>query len=235
MYFRSQNEGIFDLGKTVNMIHKMDFNIEKLSTIVSRVNGNIQALGERTHNLQESFEKSNASDTKKYSKDVLGKLSKIESGITTLSGSSHSRKSYKRHHNRNSGNRRNETDGIQICKGNQTMLKNIHEIIKTVWQTMNQKDSIGQGLPRFEYLRSDDRSDASEYQFGARENENRVTHLQRMAIPFKRMNKRLSEIRTDVQTGNDDIQRQISDLKAMSSELSHEHNILLQGYSKDFA
>ena len=166
VYFRSQKEGFFDLGKTIDRIPKIDFNIEKLSTIVSRVDGNIQALGEQTHNLQESCEKSKASDTKKYSEVVLGKLNKIESGMSTLSGSSHSRRPYNRHHARNSGHRRNETAGMQVCQANQAMLKNIQEIIKTVWQTMSQKDSIEQGSPRFEYLRADDRSDASEYQFG---------------------------------------------------------------------
>ena len=213
------------------MIPKMDFNIEKLSTTVSHIHGKIQALGERTNNLQESFEKSKAPDIKKYSEAVLGKLNKIESGMNTMTSPSPSKRPFKRHHARNTGHRRNETAGLQVCQANKAMLKNIHDIVKTVWQTMNQKDSKEQGLPRFEYLRSDDRSDASEYQFGAKENDNKVTNLQRMAIPFKRMNKRLSEIQADVQTGNNDILRQISDLKAMSTELSYERNVLLQGYS----
>ena len=68
-------------------------------------------------------------------------------------------------------------------EANKAILRNIQEIVKTVWQTMNHKDSMEQGSPLYEYLRSDDRSDASEYQF-ARENDNKVTHLQRMAIPF---------------------------------------------------
>ena len=73
------------------MIPKMDFNIEKLSTTVSHIDGKIQALGERTNNLQESFEKTEATDTKKYSEAVFVKLNKIESGMSSLSGSSHSR------------------------------------------------------------------------------------------------------------------------------------------------
>ena len=63
------------------MIPKVDFNIEKLSKTVSDIDGKIQAFGERTNNLQESFERSKAPDIKKFSEAVLGKLNKIESGM----------------------------------------------------------------------------------------------------------------------------------------------------------
>ena len=63
------------------MIPQIDFNIEKLSTTVSYIDGKIQSLGERTNNLKESFERSKLPDPKKYSEVVLGKLSKIESGM----------------------------------------------------------------------------------------------------------------------------------------------------------
>jgi len=233
---KSQETGMFKLQEKIDIIPQVDFNLEKLNQKVSKIDKQLNLMDTRMIMLQDSFKESSKQGTEIYTEAFLTKLNKIESGLNNTLG--HSRRPYKRNHSRNSGHRRNDATGTQVCQANQKILINLDKIVQSIWQTVKTQDMMEKGSPRFEYLRSDERSDKKEYKNVKEDHygkEDRVTHLQKLSIPFKRMSKRLTEIKSEVQTGNDDIERQLADLRSMASEKSYEQNVLIQGYSKDFA
>jgi len=234
---RSQEFGMLKLEEKIDLIPQVSLNVEKIDQKLSKIDNQLDLMDTRVILLQDSVKESMKPKTEIIPEVFLNKLNKIESGLNnTLS---HTRRSYKRNHSRNSGHRRAEATGLQACQANQKILVNMDKIVQSLWQTVKTQDISVKNSPRFEYLRADERFDKNEHKKVKEDHhggkEDRLAHLQKMSIPFKRMSKRLTEIRSEVQTGHDDIERQISDLRSMATEKSYEQNILIQGYSKDFA
>jgi len=235
---KSQEIGKVQLVQKLKILPQVDLNIEKIDQKMTQLESQLHGVNTRLISLQDNNNKSRESDEDTFSEVMLSKLSKIESELQNVSSSGHNRRPYRRHHIRtsNQGHRRNDTVVKSMCHENREILNIIQEKMDIVWQTMKTSYKEKESMPRFEYLRSEAVYQNKEIQPGSfSDSEDRVTHLGKIAIPFKRVNKRLSEIRTEVQNGNLDIQRQLSDFKAMSSEISQERNLLLQGYAKDFA
>jgi len=235
---KSQEIGQVQLVQKLKILPQVDLNIEKIDQKMTQLESQLHGVNTRMISLQDNNNKSRESDEDTFSEVMLSKLSKIESELQNVSSSGHNRRPYRRHHIRtsNQGHRRNDTVVKSMCHENREILNIIQEKMDIVWQTMKTSYKEKESMPRFEYLRSEAVYQNKEIQPGSfSDSEDRVTHLGKIAIPFKRVNKRLSEIRTEVQNGNLDIQRQLSDFKAMSSEISQERNLLLQGYAKDFA
>ena len=88
--------------------------------------------------LQDSFKESSKQGTEIYTEAFLTKLNKIESELNNTLG--HSRRPYKRNHSRNSGHRRNDATGTQVCQANQKILINLDKIVQSIWQTVKTQD-----------------------------------------------------------------------------------------------
>ena len=82
-------------------------------------------------------------------------------------------------------------------------------------------------LPRFEYLRSSDHE--------IRSNTADPSSPQKISVPFKRINKRLSDILSEIQDRNDQVKSEIADFRLVFSDQSHEQTVLLQNFAKNFA
>ena len=54
-------------------------------------------------------------------------------------------------------------------------------------------------------------------------------------MPIKRINKRLSDIMTEIKTQSETVRGQISDFRLVFSEQSQEQAIVLQNFAKNFA
>ena len=82
-------------------------------------------------------------------------------------------------------------------------------------------------LPRFEFLRSDNHE--SHDKGGERNNHHKIS------VPFKRLNKRLTDILSEVQGRNDEVKAEIADFRLIFSDQSHEQTALLENFRKNFA
>ena len=94
------------------------------------------------------------------------------------------------------------------------------------------KENRAEMLPRFEYLRSDNhesRSSSADTSSGS------TSHQHKISVPFKRLNKRLSEILSEIQDRNDQVKGEIADFRLVFSDQSHEQTVLLQNFAKNFA
>ena len=88
-------------------------------------------------------------------------------------------------------------------------------------------------LPKFEFLRSEHHSDLGDtYDNADRVGEERG---KQSGVPFKRINKKLTDMMTEIQTRNDQVRGQISDFRLVFSEQSQEQAIVLQNFAKNFA
>ena len=87
------------------------------------------------------------------------------------------------------------------------------------------KENRAEMLPRFEYLRSDNHE--SHDKGGERNNHHKIS------VPFKRLNKRLTDILSEVQGRNDEVKAEIADFRLIFSDQSHEQTALLQNFAKE--
>ena len=85
-------------------------------------------------------------------------------------------------------------------------------------------------LPRFEFLRSEHYGDS--YDNADRVGEERGKQA---GVPLKRINKKLTDMMTEIQTRNDQVRGQIADFRLVFSEQSQEQAIVLQNFAKNFA
>ena len=91
------------------------------------------------------------------------------------------------------------------------------------------KENKAEMLPRFEFLRSD--NDETHDKVGER---NKNNH-HKISVPFKRLNKRLTDILSEIQDRNDEVKAEIADFRLIFSDQSHEQTALLQDFRKNFA
>ena len=82
-------------------------------------------------------------------------------------------------------------------------------------------------LPRFEFLRSNNH-ESHDKAVGERNNHHKIS------VPFKRLNKRLTDILTEIQDRNDEVKAEIADFRLIFSDQSHEQTALLQNFAKNF-
>lgn len=88
-------------------------------------------------------------------------------------------------------------------------------------------------LPKFEFLRSEHHSDFGDsYDNADRVGEERGKQA---GVPFKRINKKLTDMMTEIQTRNEQVRGQIADFRLVFSEQSQEQAIVLQNFAKNFA
>lgn len=83
-------------------------------------------------------------------------------------------------------------------------------------------------LPRFEALRSSDPYHESDH-------DDSDPRQAKITVPIKRINKKLSDILTEVQTSGHTLKGIISDFRLQFSEHSQEQAVILQNFAKNFA
>lgn len=94
------------------------------------------------------------------------------------------------------------------------------------------RDTKPELLPKFEFLRSEaaggsyDQVDR-DFAFGSGK--------QTVAVPIKRINKKLSDIMTEIRTQSEAVRSHLSDFRLVFSEQSQEQAIVLQNFAKNFA
>ena len=91
---------------------------------------------------------------------------------------------------------------------------------------VNQQQTEPELLPRFEALRSD----SPHYQSDT-EDETKF----KITVPIKRINKKLSDILTEVQMNSEQLKGSIADFRLIFAEHSQEQAIILQNFAKNFA
>ena len=89
------------------------------------------------------------------------------------------------------------------------------------------KENKAEMLPRFEYLRSDNHE--------SHVNTADTNNHHKISVPFKRLNKRLSDILSEIQDRNEQVKGEIADFRLVFSDQSHEQTVLLQNFAKNFA
>ena len=82
-------------------------------------------------------------------------------------------------------------------------------------------------LPRFEFLRSDNHE--------SHDKSVEKNNHHKISVPFKRLNKRLNDILSEIQDRNDEVKAEIADFRLIFSDQSHEQTSLLQNFQKNFA
>ena len=87
------------------------------------------------------------------------------------------------------------------------------------------KEHKAEMLPRFEFLRSDNHE--SQDKTVEKNNHHRIS------VPFKRLNKRLTDILSEIQDRNDEVKAEIADFRLIFSDQSHEQTALLQNFAKE--
>jgi len=239
-YKMSHDDGISQLKTKFEILPKLDTNIAKLNQKMASLGSQLKAMDTSLITVQNTIAKDSGRNAPVDKLSI--KVDKIESKLKNMSTSIHHRRFSRGHNNHNSrkGHRINETTGMRMCKSNKKVLKEIQDKVEIIWQAVEESDKREDSMPRFEYLRSEASPQIGDNYNEIRkdifsEHEEKGNHMPKLAIPFKRVNKRLTEITSDIKTWNGDILREISDFRAMFSEFTHERNFILQGYSKDFA
>ena len=90
----------------------------------------------------------------------------------------------------------------------------------------DQKRQKPELLPRFEALRSSD---------PYHDSDDSDPRAAKITVPIKRINKRLADILTEVQTNGQQLKGIISDFRLQFSEHSQEQAVILQNFAKNFA
>ena len=89
------------------------------------------------------------------------------------------------------------------------------------------KENNAEMLPRFEFLRSDNH--------GSHDKSAEKNNHHKISVPFKRLNKRLTDILSEIQDRNDEVKAEIADFRLIFSDQSHEQTALLQNFEKNLA
>ena len=92
------------------------------------------------------------------------------------------------------------------------------------------KETNAEMLPRFEFLRSDNHESHGQHGKTVEKNNHH-----KVSVPFKRINKRLTDILSEIQDRNDEVKAEIADFRLIFSDQSHEQTALLQNFGKNFA
>ena len=245
----------------MKILPDIDFKLEKFGRKLSDLGGQLQVVDNRLLSLQDSVADQASSSDPLHdvtSQGVLATLTNIESLIKNSTARNHHKRQQYRHASRHiaSQNSENHSDHASSCQANHNILKDIHEKVENIQHHVSRGGNYRDiDSPRFDYLRGDAPSPQlgvysvdQEEEFS--EAEDKFVHLfRKIAIPFKRVNKRLmsmetlqdkieteiNDIKDGIEATNGELKRKLGEFITASTEISQEQNHLIEGYAANFA
>ena len=134
-------------------------------------------------------------------------------------------------HRRHRGRQANLTS----CTKNRQMLHNIERVAKEILEQVKDeaKELVG---PKFEYLRSEESQHHGDpYWVGHENNLEEGEIFKKISVPFKRVNRRLTELKMEMQTSNEKLQKEMTKYLDISTEQKNEQTHMLEGQAASLA
>ena len=132
-------------------------------------------------------------------------------------------------HRRHRGRQANLTS----CTKNRQILHTIEQATKEILEQVKAKELVG---PKFEYLRSENTQHPGDpYRVGHEDNLEEGEIFKKISVPFKRVNRRLTELKMEMQTSNEKFKSEITKYLDISTEQKNEQTHMLEGQAASLA
>ena len=182
----------------------------------------VEGLDERVGALQSSMEEQAGSLTSLLTKvEELGTMERKAAVPSTPQP----RLGHRRHRGRQAN--------LTSCTKNRQILHTIEQVTKEILEQVKAKELVG---PKFEYLRSENTQHPGDpYRVGHEDNLEEGEIFKKMSVPFKRVNRRLTELKMEMQTSNEKFKSEITKYLDISTEQKNEQTHMLEGQAASLA